>query len=215
VAGAGACACGNCLGNVNCSTGSISSAYDNGNGNCGTNGAQHQTNNGACRAINGSFGANASVGAPEAVVGGCAAPGVASRPAVTTKKKRVCTPVPATCIDQACAPAGTLKACLRADGNVTCPASAPTKHLVGADFTLGCGACTCSLAVTCGGKMEFFPSSGCNGTPRTLTADVCTSTGSASFQSTKWTGTIASQVCTKQPATPALALTAEQTVCCP
>lgn len=216
IAGTGACTCGDCTAQINCSTGSISTNYDNGNGSCGQNGAALQANNGVCRNVNGTFGENASVEPPTPVVGTCSAPGVASRAAVTTTARRICSPASTACTALACTPPTGMAACLVHDGDVACPASAPNKHLVGTDFTLSCASCGCTLAVECGGKMEFFSQQGCNGSTRTLNVNVCTSTNQASFSSTKWTGTVAQQTCTKgTPPAPAFALTDSRTVCCP
>lgn len=220
-AGAGACACGDCAATIDCSSGPIASYYDNngggGNATCGTPGATADANGGACRNAAGRFGEHAKIDAPTAVVGACTAPAVPSRGAVTTQAKRICTPGSATAPTAACNPPGDMKACLVADGDATCPASAPTKHLVGTDFDLTCTACGCQVAATCTGKIEFYSQSNCTGMPaRTLNVGSCTSTSQDTFNSTKWTGSVATQTCTKQPAPPAsVALTGQRTVCCP
>ena len=215
VAGANACACADCVKTgTNCSTGGIPTAYDNGGGACGTAGAQHQTNAGLCRAQNGQFGQDARVDAPTAVVGTCTSASTPVPANVVSQERRVCTPQASTCSGSACGAPASMKACLAAPGDVACPAG--TKHLIGSGVTLACPSCGCTItSATCGGKLAFYPSSNCGGTPVTLNVGVCTATGGASFVSTKWTGTVASEVCAKTPVAPTTTLETMQTVCCP
>jgi hypothetical protein len=216
--GSDACACGDCSATIDCSNGSLLSHFDNGNGSCSMSGATVPANNGACQELAATFGRNASIDAPNAVVGACSAAGVASRAAVTTQAKRVCVPpASADCAGIACAASATLKTCLAADGDVACPANAPTKHLVGADFSLSCADCSCQVTATCGGKLDAYSKKNCPGMPAvSLTAGVCTPTmGGADVAAVKWTGSVASQSCTKGAApAPAVSLTGPRTICC-
>jgi hypothetical protein len=101
---------------------------------------------------------------------------------------------------------------------VACPSDAPNKELVGSDFTLACGDCGCQLDVKCGGKMDVYSESACNGAPQfSVNAGVCNDiNGSRAFKSVKWTGAVASQTCTKANApAPTIGLTGTRTVCCP
>lgn len=215
VAGADACVCDPCVTTgTNCSTGPIPTAYDNGNGACGTTGAQHQTNSGLCRAQTGSFGQDARVDAPTAVLGTCTSASTALPAKAVSQERRVCTRQASTCSGGACGAPPSMKACLAAPGDVACPSG--TKHLVGSGVTLACPSCGCAIkSATCGGKLAFYPSSNCGGSPVTLNVGVCTATGGASFVSTKWTGTVASEVCATTPVAPTTTLQNVQTVCCP
>lgn len=216
VAGANACACAACVKTgTNCSTGGIPTSYDSGGGACGTNGAQHQTNNGLCRAQNGQFGTDARVDAPTAVLGTCTSASSPVPANVASQPRRVCSPQTSTCTAAACAAPASMTACLAAPGDVACPSG--TKHLVGSDVAVACPACGCSItSATCGGTLAFYPSSNCAGTPVTLDVGVCKATGGASFVSTKWTPVIASEVCATTPAAPtSVTLTGPQTICCP
>jgi hypothetical protein len=214
-AGADACACGACTKTgTNCSTGAIPTAYDNGGGACGIAGAQHETNGGLCRAQSGNFGVDARVDAPTAVPGTCSSVAAAVPAKVVTQARRLCKIQQSACTGAACAPPGSLKACLAAPGDVACPSG--TKHLVGSGVTAVCPPCGCTIAsATCGGTLSFYPGSNCSGTPVSLNVGVCKATGSASFVSTKWTGTVASETCVTTPVAPTTTLTSMQTVCCP
>jgi hypothetical protein len=217
VATASACACAACVTTgTNCATGAIPTAYDNGGGACGTTGAVHQTNGGACKNQNGSFGQDARVDAPTAVLGTCtsAASGVPAN--VVSEARRVCTLQASSCGDRACGAPGSMQACVASPGDVACPAGTPNKHLVGADVALACPPCGCTIAsATCGGSLEFYPQQNCAGSPVSLAVGVCKATGGASFQSTKWKPLVAAEVCAVVPGTPTTTLTAARTVCCP
>ena len=217
VAGPSACACAACIKTgTNCSTGAIPTAYDTGGGGCGISGAQHQTNGGACRSQSGTFGQNARVDAPTAVLGTCtsAASGVPAN--VTSQARRVCRLESSACSDRACGVPASMQACIASPGDVACPVSAPQKHLVGSDVALQCPGCACTItSATCGGTLDFYPQSNCGGTPVSLLVGACKATGGASFVSTKWKPLIASEQCSTVPAAPKVTLTAAQTVCCP
>jgi hypothetical protein len=215
VAGSDACACAACVKTgTNCNSGPIPTAYDNGGGACGTPGAQHQTNGGLCRAQSGNFGQDARVDAPTAALGTCTSAATPVPAMLTTQERRICKPQPSTCGGAACGVPASMKACIAAPGDVACPSG--TKHAVGADVTLACPSCGCAItSATCGGKLAFYPSSNCGGTPVTLNVGVCTATGGASFVSTKWTGTVDVEQCTTTSVAPTTTLTAVQTICCP
>lgn len=216
--GAGACTCGACTkGAVNCNSGGIPTFYDNGNGTCGTSGAQHQANDGVCRNQSGQFGANASVGATTAVTSGCTvASSTPAKPAVTVTSERICRMQASTCASALCpTPPAGMKLCAVVDGDAACPASLPTKHVVADDFTMTCATCSCSVTATCTGTLGFYPSLNCGGSPKNLSTGVCTSTSSASFQSTKWVGTVLTDTCNLGAApAPSIALVGMKTICC-
>jgi hypothetical protein len=201
---------------TSCSTGAIPTAYDNGGGACGTSGAQHQTNGGACRNQSGTFGQDARVDAPTAVVGTCtsAASGIPAN--VVSQARRVCTLQASSCSDRACNVPPSMQACVASPGDVACPAATPTKHLVGADVALACPPCGCTItSATCAGTLEFYPQQSCAGSPVALPVGVCKATGGASFLSTKWKPLIAAELCATVPVAPTPTLTAAWTVCCP
>ena len=80
-AGTNACACAACVTTgTNCSTGGLSSAYDNGGGACGSSGAPLQTNAGLCRNFSAAFSTNARIDAPTAVLGTCTSAASGVRP---------------------------------------------------------------------------------------------------------------------------------------
>jgi hypothetical protein len=110
-----------------------------------------------------------------------------------------------------------MRACLVKDGDAECPASAPTKHVVGADFALSCANCGCNIGATCDGEMNFYAKTGCAGSPfRTLRVGACTETDREAFESTRWVGTVGSQRCeTEPPPAPVVSVTGARTVCCP
>jgi hypothetical protein len=218
VAAANACTCAACVTTgTNCSTGPIPTAYDNGGGACGTTGASCQTNAGNCNEQNGNFGQDARIDPPTAVRGTCTSASVSNRANVATDARRVCTRQASTCSDRACGAPASMKACIAAPGDVACPAGGPTtKHVLGSDFTLACAGCGCSISTaTCGGELDFYPQGMCNGNPVKLTVGVCTGTGGAGFQSTKWKPVIASEVCATVPGAATTPLTGPQTICCP
>jgi hypothetical protein len=211
-----ACTCGACSAAVDCSTGLIPSYLDDGDGSCRKSGVAVHANDGACRNQKATFGTNASIGSPKAVVGACVAPGIASRASVATNQKRLCTPAPSTCPELACSAPPAMRACLVKDGDVECPASAPTKHVLGADFTLSCADCGCDVDATCAGEMKFYAKTDCHGSPfRTLHVGACTETEQETFKSTRWVGKVGSRRCkTEPPPAPAVSLTGARTVCC-
>ena len=216
--GAGSCACGTCaFSGTTCTTGALVSKYSSDN-TCNGTGDNLQGNGGNCYAISGQFiSTYAAMLPPTAVAGSCSAPGVGIRANVTTKDARVCTPRSDACLDALCAPPAALAACVAASGDVACPAPLPNRHLVGSDVTLTCAACTCTTQATCTGTVTFYSGAGCTGTPRVLNAGACTQVNQASFQSTRWAGTIATQTCTNvtPAATAGVSLTDVRTVCCP
>ncbi len=218
VAAADACACGTCvMTGTNCGAGDLPTAYDQGGGACGSTGATLSTNNGACSNSNGTFGQNTRIDAPAAVPGTCTAPSTGVKAKVSSTPHRVCELAPGSCADRLCTPPGSLRACMMHEGDVACPAEATEKHLVGPDFTIACGACSCTTSATCGGKTEFWSANGCGGAPsKTFTAGVCASAGGASYSSYKWTGMVATQTCTDlTPPAATVSLTQTKTICCP
>ncbi len=216
VAKAGACSCGACTAPIDCSSGTIASFYDDGDGKCDERGKALRANGGACNDQEGRLGENASVAAPRAVVGGCSAEGVPSRSAVATTSMRVCAPKPSTCPDAACdVPAG-MQVCLVAQGDVDCPSHVPVKHLVGKDFTMACAACDCTVDATCDGTMSFYAKKGCKGAPlQRLDAFECSETNRDRFASTRWRGGVGAVRCRKDsPPPPTLGVSNARTVCC-
>ncbi len=215
VASANACACAACVKTgTTCSTGSIATKTDNGGGACGTSSSTLDGNNGGCQNTGGNFGQDDLVLAPTAVKGTCTSAGTPVPANVTSQPLRLCTPQASTCSSGACGVPASMKACIATTGDVACPSG--TKHVVGSGVSLVCPSCGCTISsATCGGGMDFYPQSNCNGTSVTLTSGVCKQTG-GTFQSFKWKGIVAAEVCTTTPVAPTTTtLTAVQTVCCP
>ena len=213
VAGANACACAACVKTgTTCSTGSILSKTDIGGGACGSNSSAVDAAGGACQNSGGSFGVDDAVFAPAAVKGTCTSAASPVPANVISRQLRVCTRLASGCVGAACGAPPSMKACIAASGDVACPAG--TKHVVAAGVTLACPSCGCSIAsATCGGMMDFHPQQDCNGTPVTLTSGVCKPTGGG-FQSYKWKGVVAAEVCATAPVAPATTLMTPQTICC-
>lgn len=218
VPAAGSCACGTCaFAGTSCTGGAIVSKYAS-DTTCSGTGSNLQGNEGNCYAFNGQFiSTYAAMLAPAAVPGTCSAPGVGVPANVTKKERRVCTPRADACLDALCSPPAALAACIATSGDVPCPSSAPNRHLVGSGVALSCAACSCTTQATCTGTVTFYAGAGCTGATRVLQAGVCTQVNQASFQSTKWSGTVATQTCANvTPATTATAsLDGARTVCCP
>ncbi len=216
----GACACGGCsVTGVNCNTGTIPTNYSSNNG-CGTNGAPAQANNGNCLNDQGLWGEWASVEPPAAVGGTCnVQPSTVNKAAFTTTPVRICTPQSGICAAEFCAPPPSLQACSIHNGDVSCPAGAPNKHLLGSDFTPSCAACGCSVTKKlCGGTLVIYSQSNCSnsGSQRSLTVNTCVQTNGFYQYSSKWTGIVAETQCaTAAPPTPTITWTGAKTVCCP
>jgi hypothetical protein len=214
VAGADACACAACVKTgTTCSTGSITTKTDNGGGACGTTSSALDALGGACKNGGGAFGQDDVVFAPAPVKGTCTSVASPVPANVVSQPLRLCTRAASGCVGAACGAPPSMKACIATTGDVACPSG--TKHLVAADVTLACPSCSCSIAAaTCGGALDFYPQQDCAGTPVTLTSGVCKATGGG-FQSYKWKGVVASEVCATAPVAPAVTLMAPQTICCP
>ena len=215
LAGADACACAACVTTgTTCSTGSIPTKGDNGGGACGSNTSTLDANGGACQNLGGNFSTDALVLAPPAVKGTCTAAASPVPGKVMTQPRRLCTQQASTCAAAACGVPASMKACIAATGDVPCPSG--TKHLVGSDVSLACAPCGCSISsATCGGGMDFYSNQNCTGSTLTLTAGACKATNASGFQSAKWKGLVASEVCATTPVAPTTSLQNMRTVCCP
>lgn len=214
VAGASACVCAACVKTgTTCSTGSIPTKTDNGGGACGSNSSTLDALGGACQNVGGGFGQDDVVFAPAAVKGTCTSAASPVPANVVSQQLRVCTRQASGCVGAACGAPASMKACIAATGDVACPSG--TKHVVAAGVSLACPSCGCSIAsATCGGAMDFYPQQDCAGAPVTLAAGVCRATG-GSFQSYKWKGVVAAEVCATAPVAPTTTLVTPQTICCP
>lgn len=213
-----ACACGTCAPSATCTTGTIGTKYSS-DTKCDNPAGTLSANDGDCFAFNGVFVSTyCSVQAPPPVLGPCSAPGV-SVPAKLSADAttHLCHPTADSCAQALCAPPPSMNACLVAAGDVACPPSAPNKTLVGSEPDVTCGACSCTSTATCTGSVTFYSNSGCTGSTKVLTTDVCTIVNQANFKSTKWAGTVTGLSCTNvTPATPtAVGLKDVRTVCCP
>ncbi len=136
---------------------------------------------GGCQNTGGNFGQDDLVLAPTAVKGTCTSAGSPVPANVVSPQHRVCTRQASGCSAFACGAPASMKACVATAGDLACPSG--TKHVVGSGVALVCLSCGCTIAsATCGGGMDFYPQSDCNGTPLTLTSRVCKRTG-GSFQS--------------------------------
>jgi hypothetical protein len=216
-AGPGACACGACAvtATPSCSMGSFASDFDTSTSPaCGTRAISHPCNNGACTPVPGTYGQHGrAVPPPPTGPGACTAPGVANQAAAQSAPVRACAESATRCAcDPALSPA--FHACMRAPGDVACPAQAPNKHLVGAGAAVTCGACGCTLAATCGGSITFYSDTNCTTSLFTITDTACTLEGTGTYSSYLWQGKTSTS-CTLGPSAATAGLTAPSTICCP
>jgi len=215
-AGAGACACGACVvGTVpDCNAGTFSSTYDDtATPTCGTAAISHPCNGGKCAAYSGSMGQHGRAVPPTPTGGTCSAHGVAKTGTAPSTAARACAESATRC---ACDPAvpGAFTTCLRAPGDVACPADAPLKHLVGTSAALACGDCPCTLTAKCSGSVTFYSDAACATSIVTITDAACTTEGPGSYASYKWAGTTATS-CTLGTSAATISLTDQSTICCP
>ncbi len=205
------CACSACTISASCNTGSIETKYGNTSA-CANNGLTVPANNGACHVQSAALGQFASATAPAPTNVTCTAKATTDRTKVKVDLRRVCMPGADTCPGTACGK----PLCAIATGDVPCPPSLPTRHLVGSDFTATCADCTCTASVTCGGVLMVYDNATCTGTSvGQVPSGSCAMTGGAQFNATKWMGSIQNQSCSPPVAKAAtVALTEVATVCC-
>jgi len=217
VAAAAACTCGSCAvtATPSCNTGSFSNFYDEGGGACGSVSANVRPANTGCNTDDGFFVSHARAGVPPpSGPTACTAPVTPHANEVTSKPIRVCAPKPGAddCVCKAAAP---YRKCLRAPGDVSCPASAPNKKLAGTRVTAVCGTCPCTATATCTGTVTFYSDNGCMNVIATINEKECKTTpDGANFSSLRWNGT-AAVACNVAKAPTAAALTEPTTICCP
>jgi hypothetical protein len=115
-----------------------------------------------------------------------------------------------------CAPPTGFALCFSKTGDVPCLSSA-SKHLVGSDTQLACGACTaCSSTATCRGTMQLFGDYACSTNQQSVTADgTCQSTSNGGIGSVKYLPAVDQGMCTPGTSAASATLTAPMTVCCP
>lgn len=213
---AGACACATCqiVVSPSCNSGSYSTLFDNGaTPQCNQQGAQRSAS-GQCERVSGTLGDHhrvlpASPSGPSA----CTAGGVTVASGISSRPVRVCSngsPCP-------CEVSAPFASCMKAPGDVACPEGFPTKHLVGAAPTAACGACTCALTdVTCNASLTFFSDRNCSAPVGTVNNTSCLPTTAHTFDSLRYTGSLASATCKTTPGAASDAGLAEaSTVCCP
>ena len=217
--GADACTCAHCTtANLpNCTIGAIPAKVDNGSGSCETTGATIQGNGGACTAFSDTMGVDSVIFAPApAFAGTCASEVLKDVSGVKTDAVQVCVPKSA-CVN-ACDPSlgSGFRACYRASGDVSCPASAPNKHLVGASVDLTCGTCACSLTTECTGSAVFYDNSACDGGALiTLQAGASTRTSNTQFRAYAWRGATQATCSVTGPSPGSAAFADVSTICCP
>ena len=171
---ANACTCGCSVTTPpSCATGMLVGHFDvDGSGNCGSAGGNLANNGCGTDGFLGPFGTDNEheFAAPAASGGACSASATKDPTTLTyAAHGRVCqaATVP-ECAGQVCPPsldsAVPFRVCIGAAGDVACPASAPTKHLLGSSASFTCAAgCTCGVTATCKGKVNYFPTGDCSG----------------------------------------------------
>jgi hypothetical protein len=215
------CTCGACSQQPPaCDQGSVATFYDTGNATCQKGGqAAANSNAGGCNGTNTSFGSHFSGTAPPPVGGSCTATAAPAPMAVTDTAVRICTSDVPACEAELCKGGGTFSECVVADGDQPCPAGPYTqKHLVGDAGPVTCGACTCTLSATCKGKLDYFTDGNCSMNALHLPVDgtcVAVGTGSTTYHSYEYTGTVDTISCNVSPtASATVDLTSKRTVCC-
>jgi hypothetical protein len=213
-----------------CDQGSLA-LYSQGAGACGTTAvATMNVRSGACGTTNLSTVPSGMVRIPPLppVQGTCSPNLVKSVP--DKSNARACSaPAPgggcpgtAACVAKA---SGTYAVCVGAAGDVACPAGFPTKHATGksSSDTRSCSTCACGTAATCADpKFTFYTNGTCSTGAHDLTVDdVCdpVNDGSGrSYSNYKYTANVLNGACaltTSTGPTGAIAVTGQQTICCP
>lgn len=156
--------------------------------------------------------------------GQCAPMGTADTNTLTTVRGRMCqaTTLP-SCGGKIC-PAALLspfQACVATAGDVTCPSTFPTKHVIGssASFTCSSNGCGCSVTARCSGRLFYYTSSDCSGNAifDIIADDTCRPTSYPAYASHNYVPNAPSNVvCTRNgSSTPsAPTLVSPTTVCC-
>jgi hypothetical protein len=172
-AGSGACTCScsmttppTCPAN-----GAITNTQDTDNSaTCGNPGQTYANQGCGTEGLQVAFGPNTDhdFTPPGPTGGACTAAATNDDTKVTfAAEGRLCEPTTlAECGGQVCVPSLStpFAACVAATGDVPCPASFPTKHLVGSGATVTCSAgCTCSVTGTCSGTLDYYTSTDCTG----------------------------------------------------
>jgi hypothetical protein len=212
----GACTCGECVTQTapSCSDGWLGVTYDEETApTCGLTGVPLSAARGACTPFDGHTGTHTFVTPPPPSGGACFTPSVA-HDAVTTQSVRAC--VPAKCAspcDPSLGPGFTT--CLRAPGDVACPASAPRKHTVGKHAAMTCPPCPCSLLASCSGALALYADDHCADELVRIPAGLCYTTGYQRLHSYKWNGAKTSICIVGLPPAGTAALDDPATICCP
>ncbi|HEY8080099.1 MAG TPA: hypothetical protein VIF62_38475 [Labilithrix sp.] len=231
-AGPGACTCGcTVTANPSCPTnGSIVGHFDTaGDGMCGSAGGSLTNMGCGTDGFLGPFSTgNEHRYTPPAATGGTCTSSAAKdagKVSYTAQGHSCEASVLPECNGKVCIPSvgSGFAACLAKDGDVPCPSSFSTKHLVGSGATLSCGAgCSCGVTATCKGTLYYHVSTDCSDVMppfSTPVDDACHATDAmgASYGSHKYVPMAAANIaCTKGGSTaPSVSLTDEQTICCP
>lgn len=150
---------------------------------------------------------------PPSGTAACKATNKADKTQVTSTAARVC--IPPTCGD-VCNAGAAYATCLVAPGDVACPGTGLTKHLVGASADVTCPACSCaaSAAATCTGKWTLYSDMNCKTAQDTFAADTCASTSTNTVRSYRWTPDPIATSCTTTPAAGTATLLGTSTLCC-
>jgi len=139
--------------------------------------------------------------------------GVQTPAQATTPPGRLCTL--AGC--SACPTVAGFALCYATNGDVGCP-SGMTKHSVGTDAGLSCGACTtCSSTAKCKGTVELYEDNHCGSSLATLQVDGTCQAFSLNkpIDSVKYAPSIDLGTCTPGTSTPTVTVSGQTTVCCP
>jgi hypothetical protein len=221
IAASDACSCAcNITQNPDCTTGKIFRAFDDTTSpSCGTTATTLIANGTNCTQVGGSifFTHLHYLADPPPPSGGtCQYDAQVDKAKLSGTPARLCAP-PQACQGAIC-DGGAV--CIAGDGDQACPASFPTKTLVGDAPTAACSACgACTPAATCTGTISFFSDTQCTMGKVDVVADavcksnaVSTSTGYSAFT---WNGSVAKAACTgAASSTPTAALDKPVTVCC-
>jgi hypothetical protein len=214
-----ACACGACVPGAipSCNQNSFSSDFDANavTPTCDSHGLSHPSNNGMCTAVTGTYQQHGRAVPPApSGAGTCTAPGVAAAGPLADDV-RVCAPTGSSC---ACDPglAPGYLTCLRAAGDVPCPAGLANRHVVASQARVTCADCGCTLAAKCHGSLTFYSDPACAASLFTINDTSCGPEGGGTYGSLKWQGTTET-ACTLGASSPTAALDAAtaSTICCP
>jgi len=217
---AASCTC-TCTAATACTAGPIALSHG-GDGACSGGASENLAPTNACAKLRGN-GFNVSGGLRTTLPGpGTCTPAPPSTGA-PVKDARACAPparVGGGCgAGQVCVPRPTsgYQACVAKPGGSACPTGFATVVHAGANATdtRACGACTCTTS-PCTAQVALYAANNCPGAGEAIAASTCASVA-ASFNARYYKATVAGGcgVASQPTATGNVALTDEQTICCP